>query len=65
MDHRHLLEENQQSQALKEFTNLQSMKDLVDWDLFTQPLRRFLAHHRRMVKGTVPGIIRLSSGRYC
>ncbi len=35
MDQRHLLEEDQQSRALKEFTNLQSMKDLVDWTLFT------------------------------
>ena len=34
MDKRHLLEEDHQRQALKEFNNLQSMKELVDWELF-------------------------------
>ncbi|MCY4446302.1 MAG: transposase [Rhodobacteraceae bacterium] len=51
MDHRHLLEENQQSQALKEFTNLQSMKDLVDWDLFTPTLEEVFGPPQTKGKG--------------
>lgn len=34
MGNRHLLEDDQQSRALKEFSNLQSLGDLVDWELF-------------------------------
>ena len=34
MEKRHMLEEEHQHQALKEFNTLQSMKELVDWELF-------------------------------
>ncbi len=34
MGKRHLLEEDQQRRALSEFNNLQSIGELVDWDLF-------------------------------
>ena len=51
MDQRHLLEEDQQSRALKEFTNLQSMKDLVDWTLFTPLLEEVFGPPRTSGKG--------------
>ena len=34
MDKRHVLEEDHQRQGLKEFNNLQSMKERVDWESF-------------------------------
>ena len=40
MEKRHLLEEDQQSRTLQEFTYLQSIKELVDWDLFTPTLEK-------------------------
>ena len=34
MEKRHFFEARQHREALKEFNNLQVMKELVDWDLF-------------------------------
>ena len=34
MERRHLMEEDHQHEALKEFNTLQSMKELVDWESF-------------------------------
>ncbi len=34
MERRHLLEEEHKHQTLKEINNLQSMKELVDWESF-------------------------------
>jgi len=42
MGKRHLLEEDQQYRALNEFSNLQSIGELVDWDLFTPVLEDVL-----------------------
>ncbi len=54
MDKRHLLEEEHQRQALKEFNNLQSMKELVDWELFRPLLEEVFGPPRTSGPGRRP-----------
>ncbi len=55
----------QQREALKEFNNLQSMKELIDWDLFTSSLRRSSVLPVLVVRGEGPGITLSSSFPFC
>ncbi len=54
MDKRHLLEEDHQRQALKEFNNLQSIKELVDWELFRTLLEEVFGPPRTRGPGRRP-----------
>ena len=45
MGKRHFFEARQQREALKEFNNLQVMKELVDWDLFI-PIVIVISHNK-------------------
>ncbi len=54
MDKRHVLEEDHQRQALKEFNNLQSMKELVDWELFRPLLEEVFGPPRTRDPGRRP-----------
>lgn len=65
MDKRHLLEEDQHHRALTEFTILQSMKDLVDWDLFKPVLEDVFGPPEPAAEDGGPGIIWSFSGAYC
>ena len=51
MGKRHLLEEDQQHRPLAEFTNLQSIGELVDWDLFTPVLEEIFGSPSRSGRG--------------
>ncbi len=61
MEMRHFFEARQQREALKEFNNLQVMKELVDWDLFTPTLRRSSVLLLPVVRDDGPGITLSSS----
>ena len=54
MDKRHVLEEEHQRQALKEFNTLQSMKELVDWELFRPLLEEVFGPPRTRGPGRRP-----------
>ncbi len=54
MDKRHLLEEEHQREALKEFNNLQNMKELVDWELFRPLLEEIFGPPRTSGPGRRP-----------
>ena len=54
MEKHHLLEEDHQRQVLKEFNNLQSMKELVDWESFRPILEEVFGPPRTRGPGRRP-----------
>ena len=54
MERRHVLEEDHQHKALKEFNNLQSMKELVDWESFRPLLEEVFGPPRTRGPGRRP-----------